>query len=197
MSAPRRAGMNDVRILVLSAAAVYGVLAVVMGVIPGIVMSATRPGPGVVPYSAAAQRGREVYIGEGCTSCHTQQVRPLAQDRVFGRASTAGDYAYDTPELLGSERNGPDLTNIGARQPSDVWQEIHLYEPRALVAGSIMPAYAWLFALKDRAEPGDVVVDIPPGFAPAGKVVVATQQARDLVAYLKALKQAPLPAASP
>ncbi len=89
-----RGGMNDVRILVLSAAAAYGVLAVVMGVIPGIVMSATRPGPGVVPYSAAAQRGREVYISEGCTSCHLQRrVRPLAQDQTFGRTSTAGDRA--------------------------------------------------------------------------------------------------------
>jgi cytochrome c oxidase cbb3-type subunit II len=195
---PRRAGgMNDVRVLVASAAVVYGVLALLMGVIPGMTMSAVRPGPGVVPYSAAAQRGREVYVGEGCAYCHTQQVRPLAQDRVFGRPSTAGDYAYDTPELLGSERNGPDLTNIGARQPSDVWQEIHLYEPRALVAGSIMPAYAWLFTLKDRAAPGDVVVELPPGFAPAGKVVVASAQALDLIAYLKSLKQAPLPAASP
>jgi cytochrome c oxidase cbb3-type subunit II len=119
------------------------------------------------------------------------------RDDDVGGAATAGDYAYDTPELLGSERNGPDLTNIGARQPSDVWQEIHLYEPRALVAGSIMPAYAWLFTLKDRAAPGDVVVELPPGFAPAGKVVVASAQALDLIAYLKSLKQAPLPAASP
>ena len=101
-------------------------------------MSATRPSPGVLPLSSAAQRGRDIYVGEGCSYCHTQQVRPLARDRVFGRPSTAGDYAYDTPELLGTERNGPDLSNIGARQPSDVWQEIHLYEPRALVAGSIM-----------------------------------------------------------
>lgn len=198
MRAPERVGgMNDVRILVVSAAVVYGALAVVMGVVPGITMSATRPGPGVLPLTAAAQRGREIYVGEGCSYCHTQQVRPLAQDRVFGRPSTAGDYAYDTPELLGTERNGPDLSNIGARQPSDVWQEIHLYEPRALVAGSIMPAYKWLFTLKDRAAPADVVVQVPLGYAPAGKVVVATPQALDLIAYLKSLKQAPLPTAPP
>lgn len=193
----RAGGMNDVRILVMSAAVVYALLATVMGVVPGITMSATRPGPGVLPLSSAAQRGRDIYVGEGCSYCHTQQVRPLAQDRVFGRPSTAGDYAYDTPELLGTERNGPDLSNIGARQPSDVWQEIHLYEPRALVAGSIMPDYKWLFTLKDRAAPGDVVVQVPPGYAPAGKVVVATPQALDLVAYLKSLKQAPLPTATP
>jgi cytochrome c oxidase cbb3-type subunit II len=196
---PRRhaRGMNDVRILVLSCVGIYGLLAIFMGVIPGMTMSATRPGPGVVPLGAAAQRGRDVYVAEGCSYCHTQQVRPLAQDRVFGRPSTGGDYAYATPELLGSERNGPDLSNIGARQPSDVWQEIHLYQPRALVAGSIMPAYKWLFTLKDRADPGDVVVSVPPAYAPAGKVVVATQGALDLVAYLKSLKQAALPTPAP
>lgn len=193
---PQRAGgMNDIRVLVLSSAVIYAILAVVMGVIPGMTMSRTSPGPGVVPLSAAAQRGRGVYVAEGCSYCHTQQVRPLAQDRVFGRPSTAGDYAYSTPELLGSERNGPDLSNIGARQPSDVWQEIHLYEPRSVVAQSIMPAYKWLFVLKDRADPGDVLVPIPQGYAPVGKVVVATPQALDLVAYLKSLKQAPLPQA--
>ncbi|HXF35490.1 MAG TPA: cbb3-type cytochrome c oxidase subunit II [Candidatus Acidoferrales bacterium] len=196
---PRRRarGMNDVRILVVSCVGIYGLLAIFMGVIPGVTMSATRPGPGVVPLGAAAQRGRDVYVAEGCSYCHTQQVRPLAQDRVFGRPSTGGDYAYATPELLGSERNGPDLSNIGARQPSDVWQEIHLYQPRALVAGSIMPAYKWLFTLKDRADPADVVVSVPPAYAPAGKVVVATQGALDLVAYLKSLKQAALPTPAP
>ena len=160
-------------------------------------MSATRPGPGVRPFSETAQLGRDVYISEGCSYYHTQQVRPLAQDRVWGRPSTAGDYAYATPELLGSERNGPDLSNIGARQPSDVWQLIHLYEPRALVAGSIMPGYKWLFTRKSRAAPHDVVVPVPPGFAPAGAVVVATSKALDLVAFLDSLKQAPLPQASP
>jgi len=193
----RAGGMNDVRVLVISAALVYALLAIMMGVIPGTLLSATPPGPGVVPLSDAAQRGREVYVGEGCAYCHTQQVRPLAQDRAFGRPSTAGDYAYATPELLGSERNGPDLSNIGARQPSDVWQEIHLYEPRALVSESIMPAYKWYFVIKDHPDAGDVVVPVPPGYAPSGKVVVASRQALDLVAYLKSLRQAPLPKARP
>jgi len=193
----RAGGMNDVRILVGSAGLVYGALAVLMGVLPGTALSRSHPGPGVVPYSAQAQRGRDVSVAEGCAYCHTQNVRPLAQDHVYGRPSTAGDYAYSTPELLGDHRNGPDLTNIGARQPSDVWQEIHLYEPRALVSGSIMPAYKWLFVIKDRAAPGDVIVHVPPGYAPTGKVVVARPEALDLVAYLKELKQAPLPTPKP
>lgn len=192
-----RRGMNDVRVLVLSAGLTYLVLATVMGVIPGIVLSQTRPLPGVVPLDEVASRGRAVYVSEGCSYCHTQQVRPLAQDRIWGRASTAGDYAYSTPQLLGTERTGPDLTNIGARQPSDVWQLIHLYQPRSLVHASIMPAYPWLFEIKERADTGDTTVAVPQGFSPAGKVVVATRGALDLVAYLKSLKQVPLPGATP
>lgn len=193
----RAGGMNDVRILVVSAGAVYGALAILMGVLPGAALSGSRPGPGVVPFSGQAQRGRDVYVAEGCAYCHTQNVRPLAQDHVYGRPSTAGDYAYSTPELLGDHRNGPDLTNIGARQPSDVWQEIHLYEPRALVSESIMPAYKWLFIAKAHAAAGDIVVHVPPGYAPAGQVIVAKPEALDLVAYLKELKQAPLPTPKP
>jgi len=197
MRQPSRKGMDHVRVLVLSAGGIYAFLAIVIGVIPGTVLSQTPPVPGAVPLSAAAQRGREVYVGEGCSYCHTQFVRPLAQDHVWGRASVAGDYAYSTPQLLGTERTGPDLSNVGVRQPSDVWHSIHLYEPRALVTGSIMPAYPWLFVLKDKADPGDDVVAVPPAFAPPGKVVVATQAEKDLVAYLESLKQAPLATASP
>jgi len=189
--------MDNVRVLVLSAAGIYAFLAIMMGVIPGTILSKTPPSPGLVPLDAAASRGRAVYVGEGCSYCHTQQVRPLAQDRVWGRASVAGDYAYSTPELLGTERTGPDLSNIGARQPSDVWQSIHLYEPRALVHGSIMPAYPWMFVAKDHAAPGDAIVSVPPEYAPPGRVIVATREEQDLVAYLKSLKQPSLPSPSP
>jgi cytochrome c oxidase cbb3-type subunit II len=192
-----RKGMDHVGVLVFSAAAIYAALAIMIGVVPGIVLSKSPPSPGIAPLNAAQARGRDVYVGEGCSYCHTQFVRPLAQDRVWGRASVAGDYAYSTPQLLGTERTGPDLSNIGARQPSNVWQSIHLYEPRALVNGSIMPAYPWLFVLKDKADPGDVVVSVPPAYAPAGKVVVATVDEQDLVAYLTSLKQTALPSPAP
>jgi cytochrome c oxidase cbb3-type subunit 2 len=184
--------MDNVGILVASAAGIYLLLAIIIGMIPGTILSATPPGPGVVPLSAAAARGRDVYVAEGCSYCHTQQVRPLAQDHVWGRPSVAGDYAFARPQLLGTERTGPDLTNIGARQPSAVWNLIHIYEPRALVHGSIMPAYPWLFAVKDRAGPGDTIVNVPPADAPPGKTIVATREAQDLVAYLQSLKQAPV-----
>ncbi len=189
--------MDNVWVLILSAAGIYGFLAILIGVVPGTVMSKTPPGPGVVPLDAAAARGRGVYVGEGCSYCHTQQVRPLAQDRVWGRASTGGDYAYSTPQLLGTERTGPDLSNVGARNLSDVWHAIHLYEPRALIHASIMPAYPWLFVAKDKPDPGDVVVNIPPDYAPAGKVIVATPREQDLVAYIQSLKQPLLPSPAP
>lgn len=189
--------MNNVWALVAVSAIVYGILAVCMGVIPGIVLSRTLPTPGLKPYTAQEQRGRDIYVSEGCEYCHTQNVRPLKQDLVFGRPSVGGDYAYDTPELLGDHRNGPDLTNIGNRQPSAIWQYIHLYDPRAVVAESIMPRYTWLFQVKASAAPGDVVVPVPPAFAPAHGTVTATQDAQDLVAYLESLKQVPLAKATP
>ena len=190
-----RRGMNQVQIIVLASAGIYIVLALMLAIIPGEVLSATPPGPGVKQLSDIEARGRDLYVSEGCSYCHTQQVRPLEQDRVFGRPSTVGDYAGSTPQLLGTERNGPDLSNIGARQPSDTWHSIHLYQPRALVSASIMPPYPWLFAIKDRAQAGDTVVSVPAAYAPAGKVVVETPESKALVAYLLSLKQAPLPEA--
>ena len=185
-------GMNNVWTLVASSAAVYAMYCVLMGVVPGAVLSATPPVAGKRPPTVNEQRGRDIYVSEGCSYCHTQNVRPLVQDKIFGRPSVAGDYAYDTPQLLGTERTGPDLSNIGARQPSDVWQYIHLWNPRALVHASIMPRYSWLFEVRAQASPGDVTVPVPAGFGPEKGVVVATKDAQDLVAYLKSLKQTPL-----
>ena len=184
--------MNNVWVLVIAAAAIYGCFCILMGVTPGLVLSNTPPVAGLKPLTAAEARGRDVYVGEGCAYCHTQNVRPLLQDKVFGRPSVGGDYAYATPQLLGTERTGPDLSNIGVRQPSDVWQYIHLYNPRAVVHESIMPRYPWLFETRPSASPGEITVPLPPGFGPRSGVVVATQQAQDLVAYLKSLKQLPL-----
>jgi cytochrome c oxidase cbb3-type subunit 2 len=181
--------MDRLWVLLTASFVVYACLALLTGVIPAMILSNTKPTPGLSPLDAQAARGREIYVAEGCSYCHTQQVRPLAQDLVFGRPSTAGDYAYATPQLLGTERTGPDLSNIGSRQPSAVWNYIHLYEPRAVVSESVMPAYPWLFVVKDRAAPGDVTVPVPPGYAPAHGVVVATPDALALVAYLRSLKQ--------
>lgn len=160
-------------------------------VLPYLQLSHVKPAAGLKPYSTAQLRGREQYIKNGCVYCHSQQPRDKAQapdfQRGWGRASVAADYYYDTPHLLGTMRTGPDLFNIGARQPSADWQLGHLYQPRAYTPGSIMSSYPYLFELKDKADSGDRVVNLPPGYAPAGKVVVAKQEALDLVQYLLGL----------
>ena len=188
--------MNKLVAIAGGSTLVYITLALMMGVIPGYELSKTPPGPGVEPLTPLQAQGRDVYVANGCGYCHTQQVRPLPGDKVFGRPSTAGDYAYQTPELLGSERTGPDLINVGARQPSEVWQYIHLYQPRAVVPESIMPSFPWLFDVVDQAPQGVAPVALPKAYAPERGLVVPGPQAQALVAYLLSLKQAPLPGAS-
>lgn len=160
-------------------------------VIPWLQVRDVSPTPGLRPYTSAELRGRDVYIANGCVYCHSQQprARSLAPDaaRGWGRPTVAGDYAYDTPHLLGTMRTGPDLMNIGARQPSPQWHLGHLYQPRAYVPGSIMPSYPYLFEAKPRAAPGEVTVAVPAGHAPTGMVVVARPEALDLVQYLLSL----------
>ena len=173
--------------------AIYLALAIMMGVLPGLWLSDTPPGPGVAPLTAEQESGRAVYVAEGCAYCHTQQVRPLSTDTGFGRPSAPGDFAFQTPQLLGSERTGPDLTNIGNRQPSAVWQFMHLYQPRSVVPQSIMPAFPWLFEMVGRAPQGESPVPVPKPFAPAQGVIVPGPRAKALLAYLLALKQPGLP----
>ena len=160
-------------------------------VLPYMEVRDIAPPEGLKPYTSAQQRGRDVYIANGCVYCHTQQPRDrnLGPDheRGWGRASVPGDYVYDKPHLLGSMRTGPDLFNIGARQPSKDWHLGHLYQPRAYVPGSIMPSYPYLFETKAAAEPGDEVVKLPPGHGPSQGVVVARPEALDLVKYLQGL----------
>ena len=172
--------------LVMIAAATTALVA-----LPYLQLRDLRPPAGLHPYTSAQLRGRQVYIREGCIYCHSQQPRDRSQapdrERGWGRASVAADYFYDTPHLLGTMRTGPDLFNIGARQPSIDWQLGHLYQPRAYVHGSIMPSFPYLFEVKAKAEPGDRVVMVPGDFASPNAVVVARPAALDLVSYLLSL----------
>ncbi len=183
--------MQDETFLLAGGMAMLGIATGALVVVPYMTVRDVAPAEGLKPYSSAALRGRAVYVANGCVYCHSQQPRPrqFAPDfeRGWGRASVAGDYAYDTPHLLGTMRTGPDLLNIGARQPSAQWHLGHLYQPRAYVPGSIMPAYPYLFEAKAAADPGDVTVALPSGKAPFGKTVVARPEAQDLVAYLLSL----------
>ncbi|HEU0195858.1 MAG TPA: c-type cytochrome [Nevskiaceae bacterium] len=175
------------------AVALYIVIVMWVAVLPAIDLSKTPPGPDVKPLTPLQAEGRDIYAANGCGYCHTQQVRPLPEDAVFGRPSAPGDFTYQTPELLGSERTGPDLTNVGNTKPSDVWQYIHLYDPRAVEPESIMPNFHFLFTVVDKVPAGETAVPVPAGFAPKHGHVVPTQKAKALVAYLLSLKQEPIP----
>ncbi|MDJ0880161.1 MAG: cytochrome-c oxidase, cbb3-type subunit II [Gammaproteobacteria bacterium] len=106
--------------------------------------STTLPVEGLKPYSALQLAGRDIYIREGCVSCHSQMVRPFrAETERYGHYSTAGEFIYDRPFLWGSKRTGPDLHRVGGRY-SDDWHIAHLINPRDVVPESIMPGYPWL-----------------------------------------------------
>ena len=160
----------------------------VLVLVPSLQLTGVTPPAGLAGYGDTAWAGRGRYVSLGCMYCHSQQVRPpwFGSDQVrgWGRPSYPDDYVYDRPHQLGTMRTGPDLMNIGVRQPSRDWHYAHLYEPRAVTPGSVMPAFPFLFVVKDQAEMGDVIVNLPDGVGPAGKVVVAGPGAREVVAYL-------------
>lgn len=164
-----------------------------------------------------AQQGREVYRAHGCNYCHTQQVRGTARgrgtnftgyvgadiERGWGvRPSVAGDYLMDSPMMLGTQRIGQDLANIGIRQTNELWHFIHLYDPQSVSPGSVMPPYRYLFeqhkikgAPSINALPRDLRAGVEEGYE-----IVPKYEARALVAYLLSLEaqtplfEAPLPA---
>ncbi len=184
---------TDHRLLLAVAGMSYLVLTLLIAVVPAFQIQTTPPLPGAQKLKRAERRGRAIYLKEGCGYCHTQFVRDLPMDRPYGRPSVAGDYAREQPPLLGTQRTGPDLANVAVRQSSDVWHLIHLYNPRAVVAQSVMPGYPWYFDVKPKAEQGDVTVPVPAEFVPLKDgVVVARQPARDLVKYLLTLRQTEL-----
>lgn len=180
--------MENERKLLSGAMITLALATATLVMLPYIQLSDVQPPEGLQPYTDQQLRGRDVYVAMGCVYCHSQQPRSQSQapdfQRGWGRASVAGDYYYDHPHLLGTMRTGPDLFNIGARQPSVDWNLGHLYEPRAYTPGSTMPAFPFMFTLKDEAEEGDVVVKLPPSHQPVDKVVVAKPEALDLVQYL-------------
>lgn len=192
--------------LVLTAFIVFLILSLGVAVYPAYQMEDYEPLPDQPILTDEEIKGEHVYISEGCVACHTQQVRNIEMDNPWGeRPAVAEDYIYSkqridiwrqTPSILGSERTGPDLTNVGERQPGSAWQLLHLYDPRAVVEESIMPSFRWLFEEVDSTliKDSDVVVAVPKEiFSKPGKKIIATTEALQLVAYLKTLKQIPLP----
>lgn len=116
---------------------------------------------GVRPYSPLELAGRNIYVREGCYTCHSQMVRPL-RDEVerYGHYSLAAESMYDRPFQWGSKRTGPDLARVGGKY-SDEWHKLHLEDPRAVVPESIMPPYKFLTerALDYRGVQADIIAN--------------------------------------
>ena len=107
----------------------------------------------VTPYTPLELEGRDIYIREGCYTCHSQAVRPFRDETErYGPYSKPGEYVYDRPFQWGSKRTGPDLHRVGGKYP-DSWHWIHMENPRAMEPASIMPSYPWL--LKDKLDNSD------------------------------------------
>ncbi|MDQ3109885.1 MAG: cytochrome-c oxidase, cbb3-type subunit I [Bacteroidota bacterium] len=102
----------------------------------------------VKPYTPLELEGRDIYVREGCYTCHSQMIRPFrSETERYGEYSKAGEFVYDHPFQWGSKRTGPDLQRIGGKY-GDVWHYNHMFDPTSMSPGSIMPSYPWLFSDK-------------------------------------------------
>src|SRR6218665_304579 len=151
----------------------------------------------VKPYPPLELHGRDIYIREGCVSCHTQLVRPFRSETQRydytnkDEYSKAGEYVYDHPFLWGSKRTGPDLHRIGGRY-NDAWHYRHMYAPGEISVGSIMPAYPWLYSqeIDKAATSGKIAalrtvgVPYPDGYEGTAENELEAQ-ANGIVAKLK------------
>ncbi len=117
--------------------------------------STTEAITGLKPPTALQIMGRDIYVREGCFTCHSQMIRPFRAETLrYGHYSVAGEFVYDHPFQWGSKRTGPDLHRVGGKY-SDEWHRIHLNNPRDVVPESNMPAYSWLEkAPLDAADAG-------------------------------------------
>lgn len=155
-----------------------------------------EPIKGLKPLNALQLEGRDIYIREGCNTCHSQMIRPFrAETERYGFYSVAGESVYEHPFLWGSKRTGPDLARVGGRY-SDEWHSAHLYNPRDVVPESVMPAYTWLFdstldgkdtAAKMRALRELGVPYTDEDIAGAQAAVVGKLEVDAVIAYLQQL----------
>ena len=155
-----------------------------------------EPIAGLMPLPALELEGRDIYIREGCHTCHSQMIRPLrAETERYGHYSVAGESVYNHPFLWGSKRTGPDLARVGKRY-SDDWHRAHLYNPRDVVPESNMPAFPWLFENEIKADVTGIkmarlrTVGVPytdDDIAGAGAAVTGKKEIDALVAYLQQL----------
>jgi cytochrome c oxidase cbb3-type subunit I/II len=132
---------------------VFSLIAVAIGgvleMVPTFLVKSNIPTiASVKPYTPLELQGRDIYIREGCYTCHSQMVRPFRDEVArYGEYSKAGEFVYDHPFQWGSKRTGPDLARLGGKYP-DSWHYNHMLEPRSMSPGSIMPNYPWLLDAK-------------------------------------------------
>ena len=190
------------KLLVSTAFLGFAILSTVIAIMPAMKLQEVQPLPGMEELSQEELKGLQIYVSENCMACHTQQVRNIEMDQVWGqRPSLASDYFYSkqrldlwrqSPSLLGSERTGPDLTEVGKRQPGKEWHLLHLFNPRIVVKESVMPGYPWLFEEKSPAmvTKKDIIVPVASELLknPDHKLV-AKPEALALVTYLQSLSQ--------
>ena len=133
--------------------AIFTAIAISVGGLVEITpMFSAKLGPehlaGVTPLTPLEAAGRDIYIREGCFTCHSQMIRPTRAEMLrYGEWTRAGEYEYDHPFLLGSRRIGPDLQRVGGKYP-DAWHYQHMKDPRSTSPGSVMPTYPWLYTAK-------------------------------------------------
>ncbi|MDG2122537.1 MAG: cbb3-type cytochrome c oxidase subunit II, partial [Verrucomicrobiales bacterium] len=216
--------MNGFRYFLLGLAVTFGLPWYVMVVRPYVAISQLEPvaynpdvddAEGTFPGGGGAGRemGRAVYKREGCVNCHTQVIRPQYASgdgdgfkQAFGKTAGEGaveytrettpyDFIGDDVALIGQVRNGPDLSNIGFRQPDENWHYRHLYNPQGVNSWSTMPGQRHLFNRRVvQGAPSDnaVLITLEDGITTE---VVPTSDAEALVDYLLTLKhQEPVPA---
>ncbi len=128
---------------------IFTVVAVTIGgvieFVPAFLIKSNVPTiASVKPYTPLELEGRDIYIREGCMTCHSQQIRPFRNETErYGEYSKSGEFVYDHPFLWGSKRTGPDLHRVGKKYP-DAWHYNHMMDPRSMSPGSLMPTYPWL-----------------------------------------------------
>ncbi len=127
----------------------------IVQIIPTLLIKSNIPTiASVKPYTPLELEGRDIYIREGCVSCHSQMVRPFRSEVArYGDYSKAGEYVYDHPFLWGSKRTGPDLQRVGGKY-NDNWHFNHLYDPQTTSPNSIMPSYRWV--IKNKLNTNDL-----------------------------------------
>ena len=130
--------------------AIVSTIAIMIGglveLIPTFLISSNVPTiASVKPYTPLELEGRDIYVREGCYTCHSQMVRPFrSETERYGEYSKAGEFVYDHQFQWGSKRTGPDLHRVG-RKYNNLWHFMHMEDPESVSPSSIMPAYPWLY----------------------------------------------------